>query len=160
MRAFAAVPIVLLLLGSANAQLYRTHFYGEDAFAAVVPLTDALISKLRAERDFSTCYKRAKKSFEVTKIDPNRDGKAEYLIKGECGNSATSYAFWIVSRDREGYKTIFSAWTMGIDFEKQRQRGYPNINAVGCNANTCFYESFGFNGERYAQKRQWSRPNN
>lgn len=142
-----------------SAQLRRTHFYGEDVFAKQVPFFKALIDGLRRDKNFDACYEVGKDRAEVTKIDPNGDGRPEFLVKVACGNSSTSYLFWLVSYSRGSYEPIFSVGSMGIDFGKRNRKGYPAITANGCNGNTCFYEYFTFDGNRYVQKRTWTRPN-
>ena len=155
---FTCVCLLIVTMG-ASAQLNRTHFYGEDQFARTVPLTKSMIVGFRRDKNFGGCSEVAKSRVEVTKIDPNSDHRPEFLVKIPCGNSAASYYFWILSREKKSYRSIFFVATMGIDFTKSRRSGYRGIAAAGCNANTCFHETFVFDGQRYKRNRRWTRPN-
>jgi len=150
-----------LALGAPTwAQLNRTYFYGEDSFARPIKLSGAILAGLRRDTDFSGCYEYSKDRTEVTEIDPNNDRKAEILVKVGCGNSSTSYLFWLLKKDGSFYSPIFSVGTITIDFMRRRREGFKDILAVGCNANTCFHKLFAFNGRRYVRLRQWTSPNN
>ena len=151
---------LLFVTVDASAQLNRTHFYGEDKFANPISLTSFMLAGLQHDKNLGDCYDVAKDRTEVTRIDVNGDHKPEILIKIGCGNSSTSYLFWILSKRGKGYKPIFFVGTMGIDFTKRNRLGYRGIKAVGCNGNTCSHETFAFNGRRYGVERAWTTPNN
>lgn len=161
MRSFVFSVVLVAVVGvQAHGQLNRTHFYGEDAFASNIQLTKSMLKGLRKDKDFDSCYEGLQGVVEATRIDANGDGKPEVLVKVECGNSATSYLFWLLVLERDRYRPIFTTGTMGIDFMKRRRKGFRDISAQGCNANTCFFEYFAHNGRRYVRTRHWSRPNN
>ena len=143
-------------LGQSN----EWRFYGEDPFRKPVALTDPMIRSLDRSVDFRECYLPNKSRTETTKIDLNADGRYEILVKSGCGNSAASYSFWVIKEIKRGvYQPIFRTATMGIYVQRKRHRGFRDILAKGCTANTCFYQYFVFTGTAYRRTGSWERPN-
>lgn len=132
-------------------------YYGEEPFKNRTAIPEAAINALRNDRNFTDCWNFV--PFEATSVDLNRDGVQELLIKSSCGNSASSYYFWILARRGRTFKPVFFTATMGIYIGNKKVKGYPDISASGCTANTCFFQDFSFNGDEYILKREWTRPN-
>jgi hypothetical protein len=153
-----ALVLWLPLFCSGQSRLGR-YFYGEDKFNRSVAISASMDSAIRKDKNFQDCLPRpadlSDDRFEATEIDLNNDRILEVLVKGECGNSATSYFFWVLSKTHETYRPILFVATMGIGIEKTRTRGYPNISSSGCNANSCLNQIFSFNGQRYVKRREW-----
>jgi len=156
--AFFVLMITLALVASMSAQKTKpADFYGEEPFRNRTAIPNAAISALQNDKNFTDCWNFV--PFEATSVDLNRDGVKELLIKSSCGNSATSYSFWILARRGRTFKPVFFTATMAIYIGNKKVKGYPDISASGCTANTCFFQDFSFNGDEYILKREWTRPN-
>ncbi len=142
-----------------NAQ--NRYFYGEDRFKVQSPMSVSVQNAVRKDKNLRDCLPIpvdfSSDRFEATAINLNRSSSRKLLVKGECGNSATSYYFWILSKMGKRYEPIFFAAAMGVEIQKTNLRGYPDILASGCNANTCFYELFAFDGRKYNRKSSWEK---
>ena len=120
-------------------------------------MTSPMLAALRRAPDFSECYELNKDRTAATKVDANGDGRPEVLVWIGCGNSSTTNLFWLLARDKFGFKPIFNVGTQTIYFQRKRHSGFRNILAFGCTANACFYKYFSFNGRRYARTRNVER---
>ena len=144
-----------------NAQKNKgKYFYGEDAFKKSVPIPESVVRALRKDKEFLACAERVgfpSERFQATEIDLNHDRLSELLVKGECGNSATSYYFWIFAKNKRYDPLLFVA-TMGVNISRKTTKGYSNIWAVGCLPSACLNQTFTFNGRRYVKRREWWKP--
>jgi len=159
----SALPLALYLAlmfittPTCFGQMNRTDFYGEDPFRTT-PITRSMLKGLSRAQDFQSCHKWRWNTAEATRVDVNGDGTAEILVKADCGNSASSFFFWLLRQNGHRYTPILHTATMGVYFWRKRHHGFRDVLTGGCNANTCFHEFFSSNGQRYIRRKQWTEP--
>ena len=150
--------IALALSGVMTCQgQAKKQFDGAKSMSPKISMTSPMLAALRRAPDFSECYKFNKDRTAATKVDANDDGRPEVLVWVGCGNSSTTNLFWLLARDKFGFKSIFNVGTQSIYFQPKRRSGFRNILALGCTANTCFYKYFSFNGRHYTPVRNVER---
>lgn len=160
---FEFFTIAVLVCGAAcssQAQSKTKYFYGEDKFESPTAISENMASAVSSNESFRDCAELglATGSFEASEIDLNHDGIAEVVVKGECGNSATSYYYWVLRKHGQKYGTILFHAAMGFEILDERSNEWPNIEFSGCNANTCFYTDYMFNEGNYAITKSFEKP--
>jgi hypothetical protein len=158
-----AIVFILFVGTSTLSNAQKRYYYGEEEFKKSVPISTSIEKVLRKDGNFQNCRpvsgESPKGRFEAMTFDLNRDGSAEVFVKGACGNSSTSYFYWVLTNRRgESGRVLFDA-ALGFEIRNKRSTGWSNITFSGCTASTCFYREFAFNGRIYLLKRQWQRAN-
>src|SRR5215212_6972867 len=79
-----------------HGQSREGYFDGEDRFSRPVQISPTVADTIRKDKNFQDClpYGQAIEQFEATTFDLNRDRTTEIVVKGPCGNSATSFYYW------------------------------------------------------------------
>ena len=100
---------------------------------------------------------------EVYRVDLNRDGKKEILVRGKnfqvCG-AVGNCGFWVFERAGSSFKKLLSSSDyvdisdLGEQIQKSRTKGYADLLLKGhfSAAETGFY-TYKFNGRRYVESR-------
>lgn len=161
---FEFAAVVMLLCGAAcspKAQANGRYFFGEDKFESPIIISESIASAVRSDKNFADCTAGpddlTTDSFEATEMDLNGDGVAEVVVKGKCGNSASSYFYWVLAKHKQSYEPILFHAAMGFEIFNEDSNGWPNIEFSGCNANTCFYSDLVFDGKGYVVSRSFEK---
>lgn len=158
----------------ACGQQTKTSFYLEDNFDNRISIPKEILEVLSKDEVIERCFdskaqlQDLSQWLEATKINLNDDDVADILVKGiddtgertsNCING-NAVSFWAFVSQKDKYNLVLYDYTLSLDIEKNKSESFFNISTTRCTANTCYKTFYVYDGKKYVEDREESKPNN
>lgn len=166
MRSILICPVIVFFFSIAVfGQRYETSFYDEYAFKNSVPIPMRVLKKLRQNEEIQKCIQSFGSEpfsadwFEATRIKLNNDKFADLLVKGKirCLSGSATW-FWFFRRKQNRYELVLSIYTIGVEIDRKKSRGFYKIITNRSTANTTYTTFYAFTGKKYIEKGRRETP--
>lgn len=164
-RKLCIVLGVVVMASLSSAQKYETSFYGENSFSNPIQIPVEVSKKLKKDWEAKGCSSSdgqfSNSRFEATKVNLNNDRLPDLLIKAKDPNhclNGNAVSFWAFTMRGGTFTPVFYTYTLSLEVTEKRSKNYFELWTGRCTASICFNRLFAFDGQEYAQTREWEEP--
>ena len=167
MRNFIFCTILFLFFSlPIFGQKYQRSFYVEDRFKNEVVITKNALKAMGKDEQIQDCLKYSKENslssewFNATEINLNTDKYPDLIIEpiSRC-RTAMRPPYWVLLNKGNNYELVLTANTFSLYINKEKTNNHFNITIDWSTANTHYTTTYGFNGKKYFELAEITKPN-
>ena len=150
--------ILLALMNGTSAAQKHFFFDGPEDFRQPAKLPDATHAFLAGElARIPGCDEKPSTetpSFRAWRINLGAKRRALIVrVYEDCSHSADGFWFWIVLKNRSGYRSLLRAGSVSLTVRRVRTHGFPDIETNSATGQFNYKNIYKFNGTVYKVNR-------
>lgn len=150
-------------------QEYQRSFHIQDRFKEEIKVTEKILNALTKDIQVKNCLEYSKENslkknwFRATNINLNNDGLEDVIVEPtRAGNCRTAMRppYWILLNKGKNYELVLTANTFFLYINREKMNNHFNITIDWSTANTHYKTTYGFDGRKYIEIAESTKPNN